>query len=713
MGRWNSAAWNRPFSLDGDALEIYARVQAASEDPWQPLQGYAEVSRLGAPFSADWTRYPVSDRLVFTIIGLLARALNEFVAINLAVVALHVLNALGFYVCARFLRWRVAWAFAFALLFSFCSYNFRWGVTVSFSQTFALPPLLLLCGWVGRDAPAVRSRGWNWLALGLGAWLGGANPYLAFFAGQLAGFATLLQWLRIRDSARLRAGTLFLGMLVGSFVLHNASYFIADATGAGRLTLSRNYAGTEIYAMKLTDLVIPPASHAVPLLADLGRLYRARSAFRAEFFAPYLGVVGICGLAGLFWFGFRWMVAKGRRRRPLPDGILGVGWTLLFSSAGGVNSLLALAGLDMFRASGRYSIFILLWSFFFAGRWLQRRSQHVGRPWVVAMATSIAVLGVIDSLPMQRIGAVMPYDSSLIENHRALIAAMKERTGPEPRIFQLPTTRFPEAGEVVKMGDYEHLLPYLVSKTVQISYGNLRHTPTSRAIRTVGQLPPERMKEVLEEAGFHAIWINRRGFADNGDSLIASLRTLGLQELSQKFVPHIFIFLLRPASSPHPFDPSHPEFYPRWDPTAKRTTPAIRAVKDWDDIEREPNRSWRWARKSGTVGIWMRRAGTVRLSFLAATRSTGNLTLELAGRKVWSMPEKARLRFEPGLELPLRAGWHQLTWRFDGRLRPAGGTDGRLLGFSIENLALTVVDAVQTPAGPDPPENPVPYQQRR
>ena len=77
-------------------------------------------------------------------------------------------------------------AFAVALLFTFANYNFRWGVTVSFSLTFAIPPLMLLCGWIARSAPAIRATSWTWLAVLLGVWMGGGNPYLGFFAAQAA-----------------------------------------------------------------------------------------------------------------------------------------------------------------------------------------------------------------------------------------------------------------------------------------------------------------------------------------------------------------------------------------------------------------------------------------------------------------------------------------------------------------------------------------------
>ena len=279
--RWSSEAWSTPMQIHGDPLEVYARIQAAMEDPTQPLRGFSSLPRLGMPVGADWQRYPISDRVVFTVVGLLARVVGVFAALNVAVAAVHVLNAVAFYLCARFLRWRREWAMATALLFSFCSYNFRWSVTLSFSLTFFVPVLLLLCAWIARPAPAVAAKRWTWIAIALAAWLGGANPYLSFFATQLILGSVGLQLLRRRELARWRVGVFFIAILAISFVVQHAAYFVADVEGEGRLTLSRNYAGSEIYALKLADLFVPDLEHPDPVDGKSGpRLSRTIRASR-------------------------------------------------------------------------------------------------------------------------------------------------------------------------------------------------------------------------------------------------------------------------------------------------------------------------------------------------------------------------------------------------------------------------------------------------
>lgn len=693
-GRWTLHAWQTPLQLHGDPLEIYARVQAAVEDLSQPIRGFSAQPRLAAPLGADWSRYPVSDRLVFTGLGLLARALGVFTAVNVAVACVHVLNALAFYLCARFLRWRHEWAMALALLFSFASYNFRWGITVSFSLGFALPPLLLFCGWVARSAPAVRPRAWTWAGVALGAWFGGANPYLGFFATQLAGGAVLLQLLRRRDLARWRAGLIFVSVAALSFLLHNAAYFLSPTVGGQRLTLLRNYAGAEIYALKLTDLLIPPMEHPLAFFNEAGRAYYAQSALRGEFFINYLGVFGLLGLALLVGAGVKGLVTRGPR---IPDAFLGVLWTLVFSAVGGVNSLLALAGLDVFRASNRNSVFILLWALFWLGRWAQRR----WRPRVVwlrwALPAFVAAFGVFDSLPKLKARALLARHATELARYEAIVRILEQRLGPNAMVFQLPATVFPEAGTVVSMPDYEHFLPYLLSDSLRFSYGALRGTAASRSIRALSRLPAARLKEELEAAGFSALWINQRGVPDHAGPLLKDLQALGLEEISLPEKTDIRVLLLHPVQPARPLDLQNPALYEAWDVITTLARPEVVVLDGWYDLEKNDAHSWRWARRAATASLRMPAAGRVELRFRAYSLEPGELVVTCRGREVYRRPVSAQTRDLRTITLRQPAGRHPLEWRFTGRVTYPASPDSRELGFAIEDL-----DVVSPPRPPSP-----------
>lgn len=683
------------MQMHGDPLEIYARVEAAREDLTQPLSGFSSLRRLGAPVGANWRRYPISDRVVFTGLGLLARVVGVFAAVNIAMAFVQMLNAVAFYLCARFLRWRIEWAMAAGLLFAISSYNFRWAVTVSFSLTFFVPFLLLLCGWIARPAPAVAVRGWSWLAVGLGAWLGGANPYLSFFASQLVGCSIALQFWRRRDRQRCRAGLLFFGVLAVSFFLHHAAYFLASTDGEPRLTLSRNYAGSEIYALKLADLFIPAQDHPIPFMAQAGRAYRAQTALRTEFFVNYIGVAGLVGLGLLVWAGLRPLVKQ--RPYKVPDAFLGLMWTLLFSAVGGINSLLALAGLDLFRASNRNSIFILAWALFCFGRWCQRK-WNPRRPLLrFGLPVAIVLLTVADVLPNLHAERTLRAHAETLHQYRELMAALEAKLGAGAAIFQVPTPPFPEAGIEVSMPDYELFLPYLTSDTLRFSYGSLRRTLLSRGLRALARVPAPMMKEHLEGLGFSAIWLDRRGIVDGGATLLEGFRKLGLQPFPHDGFPDLMIFLLNPAKNPQPLDLTDPRLFEPWDVILSLKQPELVVFDGWYDLERQDLRSWRWAQSTASTGIIMPTAGTVRLSFWAYSLGRGELVLRLDDHEVGRFITSPTSRDQRTVQLMLPAGRHRLVWRYAGPVLRPQDADGRRLGFAIENLSVTTVPSADQP----------------
>jgi hypothetical protein len=234
-GRWSRTAWAAPGAISGDVVEIAARIQVAHENWSTPWNLFGHIERLGAPVGADWSGYPVSDRLEFWVAGLLMPLVGPFGTINWLMLFGYAAGAISFYLCARVLRWRVPWAFSGALVFAFANFNFRWSPSLSLGLTFTLPPACLLFQWIARGAPVARAGPWRMLAVGLGLAIGAGSPYFAFMAGQLGLLASLLQLRRGAHRARLQAAAWFLAALTAGFVLTTGPYFLSrlsDERGA-------------------------------------------------------------------------------------------------------------------------------------------------------------------------------------------------------------------------------------------------------------------------------------------------------------------------------------------------------------------------------------------------------------------------------------------------------------------------------------------------
>ncbi|MFZ5496154.1 MAG: hypothetical protein ACOZE5_12570 [Verrucomicrobiota bacterium] len=685
FGRTGRADWSSPQWTEGDPLEVYARVRIAAEQPGHALFRFNRIERLGAPVAADWSAYPVPDRPVFVLTGLLARLTGLIAAVNLMAALITGLNAASFYLCARWLRWRWEWAAALALVFAFCSYNVRWGITLSLNQTFLLPPLVLLCARAARRAPwSGAVCGWRRLAAALGAWLGFANPYLAYLAGVVAGGAVVLALVRRVPRRRLSLLVVLLASLLACFVAANAGYIAPHLQGRTGEALVRSAGDLRVYALRPADWVVPPADHRVPALAALGQAYRSAWLGTGEFFYNYLGLAGLAGLAGL-------LAVQGRRLRRKNwtriDPLLGLVWIHGFALAGGLNTWLGAAGLGVFRVGSRIGVYAVVWALLFLGGRLALRSRRWPRQGSVALALLLAGFALWEQTPALGDATVRAGNQARWEAMRRVTADLEAALPAGALVFQLPVVPFPEAGPVGRMPDYAHMLPLLFSRSLHFSYGHLRPSPWLAWGRHVGRLPPAEMIPALERTGFSVLWLDRRAYADEGASLASQLRAAGALEWPlPPDAPQVRIFRLRPAANPQLPDLRDPRLREPWDPDTPR--PHLLAWTGWHPLETLGANRWRWAVREATLGCWHDgppAAGTLRFRVQAPAGST--VVLRQAGREIWRGRPGAD---ETAVPLDLGTGLNLLVWQLEGRTFRPGGNDPRELGFMVENLSLSV-----------------------
>lgn len=681
FGRWSWRDWSTPHWFEGDPLEVYLRVQIAAEQPWHALTSFAHPARLGAPFGADWSGYAVPDRLVFVATGLLSRSVGLVAAVQLVSALGFVANALSFFLCARRLGRRWEWAAAFALGFAFCNYNLRWGITLSLAQTFTLPPLVLLCAHATGRAVSPLRRGWLVLALGLGVWLGLGNPYLAFFAGVVGGGGLLLALARRAPTHRLRPLLAFLGALTLVFVAANLGYALAHWRGPDSGALARDLSDFTRYALRPAEWFVPPADHRVAALGTIGRDYAAARG-AGEFFYNYLGLVGALGLV--------WLLIGSLRRFPRTplrqSALIGIAWLVVFGMVHGVNSWLGALGIDVFRASTRIGIFAAVWVGFFLTSRACELTRRLPRAASIALAAAVAAFLVWEQTPDLARRAPREANAARAAAYRELGATLDAALPAGALVFQLPAAPFPEAGRIIGMPDYEHVLPFLATQTLRFSYGHLRTAAAHNWEQHVARLPAPELIAALQHAGFSALWIDRRGFADQGVALVTALRAAGLRELPVPTALPLNLFRLTPDASPVRPNLNDPRLLEPWDAAAAPPQDELRVTRGWYPPERDGARCWRWAAREARLTLWHDSpARTVRLAFAAGGRTKTSLRLLVNGAEVW----RADLRDGPAsaheITFAVQPGANDLVWLLNGFTFRPGHGDPRELGFMIEN----------------------------
>jgi hypothetical protein len=669
-----------------DALETLARFQVSAENGldfnWSPT-----VQRLGAPWGADWSAYPLPDAPWYWLAGRLVNLLGLIPASNAMLLLAHVLAVLSFYLCARALNHRVAFAAGAALLFGFSYSIFYRGLSHhSFALAYTVPPGLLVVWWTGASRRLWQARR-TWIATGvISAVIGTASPYFIFLYLLLLVLAMLYRWHTQRSLISLQTGGFAMAVCLVVFLTVNYPALLSTV-GAGQDTLiKRNYAGTEIYGLKPIELVIPPPHHRWPAAATLGRNYAGATQLQGELFASYMGLIGIFA-TGLMLATFIARLARQRAGLRPSHTTLSV-WIIALSMVGGINALLALAGLDQFRAGNRFSIHLLALALLFFSGWATRHLRH----WSALKSGSASVLviglGLWDQAP--------PLPSAAHQNSLRDLGSADQLAGTQladqlpsqAKIFQLPATVFPEAGPQRGMSDYEHLRLLLGTQTLRFSYGALAGSLPQLWAEHAASLPPPALIATLEQAGFAALLVDLRAYTQETD-LIQAFNSLGYSATPLAGRPELALVRLNPVSSPALPDLASMIIRPRWAASAPAVAVAAHAFSGWFDLESHGSQRWRWAGREAVLGLWNGQdtVQIVNLTARVSSLSPGRLTLTLNGNEVRRVELQQTPMDLTELSFSLPPGSSQLKWHFDGRLvRPDG--DPRTLGFQVEALQI-------------------------
>jgi len=546
-GRWTGESWHLPTEYSGDSPEILARIQAASEGNTWPMKPQV-IERLGAPFGAHWSGYPTPDKLLMLLLGGLTHLVGLFAAANLGLLLAQVSAALSFYFVARWLRCRWEWACAGALLFAYTYHTFHRGLG-HFSLVFTWTvPLGLLTVWL-----VARSRRLEWrstaavVCFGSALGLGVGNPYNLYFWLQLMGWALVAQWFDRRRRANLAIGLATIGLALLAFGVSNFEFWFHVHEPEGAPLLARNYSGTEFYALKPIEMFIPPTYHRWDAFAFFGHRYVRWSVWRGEGFLPYLGIVGLFGLVWLVGISIRRLFT----RRPVPGQILTLGWLVTFATVGGLANVVSLlAGFHLFRATNRVAIFISALVLFFL---IVRLSRLTARwsPWQrAAAAMGLAALGLLDQVPKEMSPPARAEIAATVQSDRNFGRALEEALPPGTKVFQLPVQGFPEVTPPHRLADYEHFRPYLVTRTLNFSYGAPKFRAQSRWQRDLENAPTAQLVRRLESYGFGALYLNRKGYEDRAESLLRDLTALGYERRIESGRGQQVVVRLNPKSPP-------------------------------------------------------------------------------------------------------------------------------------------------------------------
>lgn len=548
-GNWAPANWSQPSAYlevqKSDVIGMLATFRAAKDGHYVPLMDKS-VPELGAPSSANWSDIPTIEEVPMYLTGILARVTGIFVALNIKLLLAHLLAALAFYGVARYFRCQKIWAFVGGLAYGLAPFIFGQSPHHSIvAYVWHLPLFLVVWDWVATEPGLRIGTRKFWCAVAIAFITSLQNIYFTNIFCQLVLLGGVILFLRGRSRPALYAvGALIFVVFAGFSLMMVDTWVYHFQSGANPASIVRPYKWLEVYGLKIVDFFIPPIDHLSASFRAFASKHRTESILQDE--GSYLGLVGIASLL-LLGGTTAWNVIT-RRKSPIPLPAWQGMWVLVMFTTGGLNALAGSFGFTMFRASYRYSIVILAIVLLYAARWLSATRFLRGRFGVyAAVATTLIILW--DQIPSPPSRGERNVVAIQMDSDQKFVAAMEEALPEGSMIFQLPIMDFPES-PVPGLTPYEHLRPYLYSQHLRFSFGAVKGRPDSAWQETLADSDLKTAVALIAKKGFAALYINRKGFPDQGKAFLKNLKELGLTTRIDSPAGDLVCLILPPPSSP-------------------------------------------------------------------------------------------------------------------------------------------------------------------
>ncbi len=506
--------WSDPLSYWGDAQFSAAVVASAARGEYLPFLS-KELPSLGAPFVASWNDFPMTEEVLYFLVGTVARFTGVFLAINLGLVLASMLAALSFFFVARRFHLSRPYSFMGGVLFGLAPYIFYRGVHhYSLSFYFVIPWQVLVCAWLAsRKGVAFGTRRFTVSALVLvgSAW---SMVYFYFFGLQLWALGFVTHLIRRGKQAQSRAALALFGLaLVAGLLVNLDSLLWVVKHGPNGAAVVRSRNDVEQYALKTIDMLMPGGHHRFAAGRVAATQVAATRVTSGEAPSPYLGVLGGLSLLSLLGYGF---VSLVRRRVDLPaTWALMVVWLIVFHTVGGGNSLFGVFGATMLRSVNRVSILVFVYALLFAAWALPRWLSRVPTPARWGLAVTLAILGSWEAIPMDATPDSVAHDHRLAEADRQLVTQAEAALPPGARVFQLPPMHFPES-PAAGLEAYELFRPYFFSKHLVYSFGDVKGRPNANWKFEVAARPLPELFAELKRQGFSAVYVNFKAYGGPG-----------------------------------------------------------------------------------------------------------------------------------------------------------------------------------------------------
>ena len=544
-----------PFGYTGDSLLILDIIKRVVKDNW-----YFFTDKMGFPFGSTMYDYPVPDFGSLIVLKIIGKITGSYViAHNLYFLLGFSVTAVTTYLVLLKMKLNNYLCIAGALLFDFVPFHFMRLPHLFYTWYFVAPIFFYYCIRIFSINPPFFAKNVtkkaniiDALALLILSFFG---VYYAFFGALLVAVSGCVSSVYNKSknnlfSALLAITIIFLGLL--AINAPNIYYKLThdkNTESAHRLSCE-----SEIYALKITPLLMPHPGHRLKSLSDVIEKYNSSAPLVGGNYMASLGFIGSLGfILSLIVLLFGNFIEQRTREvgicalltnERLKILSLLVITMILFMTVGGFSSLFAQFITPNLRGWDRVSIFIAFASFatFLIGvEFFIEKLQKITkiRYFFVFCSCAFLVFGLWDQTIPFSVSVLNATKISFLQDEN-FVQKIEKSLPKNSAVFQFPYMQFPEAGPIHLLAVYRPLIGYLHSENIKWSHGVLIGSAEDHFFKALSEQPLARQIDIIKKLGFAGIYVDRKGYVDNGAAfereLQAILKTTVLFESEDKFI---------------------------------------------------------------------------------------------------------------------------------------------------------------------------------
>jgi phosphoglycerol transferase len=357
--------------------------------------------------------------------------------------------------------------------------------------------------------------------------------YYSAFTVLLVVVAALLRFVSERDRETLVAGGGIVALILAVSLVQLAPTIVYRIDhGTNDQVAKRYWFESEVYGLKLTNLLLPVDHHRIGVLARRKAEY-GQQIPQTEGQVATLGVVASVGFLWLIAVALAACVGVGRRYSLGVHGGLAALTvvSVLFATTGGFSTLLGVVW-PQIRSWNRISIFIAFFALAAVALLLETlrgalERRHVSAIVFPAVLAAVLAVGVFDQTTPAYIPAYHALKSAY-GNDQELVASLENQLPANASVVELPYEPFPEPS-LGGRAPYDPAKPYLHSHDLRWSWGAMRGRPEDWAATIAGK-PAAQVVPAARQEGFSGILLDRVAFGPAAASVEADFgKVLGSQ----------------------------------------------------------------------------------------------------------------------------------------------------------------------------------------